>query len=371
MESKKRIRCKWQGPGVYRRALLSCSMAILALVAAGLALAGAPKKDTLTVSAQTSQNGVTPIIPGNAPNEWFYAYCVAHGGSLSDTLPVNFTVSDTDGISGDMYTISLTANGSPSLKNAIMLPPNFSIQDDGSTTTQNIQISNFSAPDGNYAVTIHISSNDPNKLNIPVDNIHIQVSVGGACNPGPSCFLTDSEFDLLTDCSGNAVAGNSGGTFAIVTNSKGYVVSTNPGQFYYNMIWQNTTGSDQTVTVKFDATNLIPMGANSVHALVFDSSGFTEDLSSFDMVNQNGTPCGQWGPCTITVPAGQILWVTWHLTYKYIGYKASTLNLPNTCSESCTINSNPKGFISATGTLTYDSTSLGCTATACGYLKKQ
>ncbi|GEM_PF-2412096 len=370
MKRSKRILCQWRGASAWSKALLPLAAVVVALMAVALALAGPPKQDTLTVTAKTSSGGFTPTIPGNSPTEWFYAYCVPSGVSLSDTLPVDFTVTDTDNSPGDSYTISLSATGSNALKSKITLPADFTISDDGSTTTQSIQIGPVSLSDGNYAVTIHISGSPSNKLNVPVSNIHIHVAVGGACGgPNPSCFLTDSSFNLLTDCSGNAVAGNSGGTFVIVTNSKGYVVATNPGQFYYNMIWNNTTGSDQTVTVTFQSSNLSPMGANSVHALVFDSSGFTEDLSSFDMVNQNGTPCGPSGPCTISVPAGQILWVTWHLTYTYIGQKAIMLNLSSTCSESCS--PDYKGYISATGTLSFDSTSLSCTATACGYLKRQ
>jgi hypothetical protein len=56
-----------------------------------------------------------------------------------------------------------------------------------------------------------------------------------------------------------------------------------------------------------------------VHAKTFNTSGFTQDLDAFDMVNQDGTPCGPYGPCTINVGQGESLWVTWHLEYSNVG----------------------------------------------------
>ena len=102
--------------------------------------------------------------------------------------------------------------------------------------------------------------------------------------------------------------------------------------------------------------------ANAVHAMVFNSEGFVVDVNNWDMVNQDGTPCGPNGPCTITVDAGMVLWVTWHLTFQGIG--SPSAGISDTCPGNVTI--------SATGTLKDSSggTLATCTATATGYLKK-
>lgn len=69
-----------------------------------------------------------------------------------------------------------------------------------------------------------------------------------------SCFLTNSDGAFLADCDGVLVteSGSDEGRFAIVVNKKQIGVATNPGQFYYNLIWHNTTGAQQTVDVEFE-----------------------------------------------------------------------------------------------------------------------
>jgi hypothetical protein len=177
----------------------------------------------------------------------------------------------------------------------------------------------------------------------------------------------------LTDCSGADVTTNLGGTFAIVPNAKGKIVATNPGQFYYNLIWTNPGGS-QAVTINLSAINLAPQGANAVHALTFNSSGFTQDASAFDMVNEDGTPCGPSGPCTINVATGETLWVTWHLEYNQIGMSSADVPLRGTvCPEgSSTPSCSGRNAVSATGTVNSSSGAqlFTCTVYACGYLKR-
>jgi hypothetical protein len=341
-----------------------------AIFFAGTATKAAAPKDTLVVTAETTLGGVVPTTPGNS-GQWFYAYCVVTGNTLSDTIPVAVQVEDTSGSAPgtNSYTIAFSKNGAP-LSADLTLPSNFTAYNDGSTITVDISLSGTFNTSGNFPALVQVDSSPSGKLAGAPVNIHILVSVGAACAtpPATSCFLTDSEFNLLNDCSGNPVASNTGGTFQIVANGK-QIVSTNPGEFYYNLIWTNTSGSSKTVVATFTETHLNTMGANSVHAFVFDSSGFTEDLSAFDMVNQDGTPCGPAGPCTITVPNGEILWLTWHLEYSFIG--SSTSGLTTSCKAACSSSDN--GYIDATATL-HDGTAGGsvltaCTASACGYLK--
>jgi hypothetical protein len=352
--------------------LLSLVTLLLAVGATMFLAAGSSKKDTLDVTAKTSNGGVTPTVPGHAPNQWFYAYCLPSGGSLTDSFPVDFKVTNTNTTSPESYTIHLDTVGTPAIRDNTTVPADFSISDDGSTTTKSISISTGVLADGEYAVQIQLKTDPPGKLIVPHDTIHVHVIVGAACSVG-SCFLTDSDFNFLTDCSGADVTTNSGGTFAIVPNAKGKIVATNPGQFYYNLIWPNP-GGDQAVTINLSANNLAPQGANAVHALTFNSSGFTLDLSAFDMVNQDGTPCGPSGPCTITVGAGEVLWVTWHLEYDQIGTPSiGILDRGRVCQVgSSTPSCSGRNAVSASGTVNSSSgaTLFTCTASACGYLKR-
>lgn len=329
-----------------------------------------PSKDTLDVTAKTSigSPAVSPTVPGSAPNQWFYSFCLSSGSSINQRFPIELKLNNTDGTSPE--TITGTFNIVGGLASITSGPSTWSQTDDGSTTTYSFDmLSSGELADGNYAVNIQIvpSTSFRNDVEIPHDVIHIQVVVGAGCNPGPSCFLTDSSFNFLTDCSGADVTTNSGGTFQVVTNAKNKIVATNPGQFYYNMIWTND-GLGRNVTFTLTAySNLNNKGANSVHALTFNSSGFTQDESAFDMVNEDGTPCGPTGPCTIFVDAGETLWVTWHAEYAKIGTLASQTNLNSTCSDTCSDDAK----ILATGTLSDSNGTIGsCTASACAYLKK-
>jgi len=335
--------------------LLRALFVVLALVAAGQ-LVAQPPKDTLVVTAQTSfgsAGSVSPTVPGNAPNQWFYAFSLSSGGSLSQTFPVDFQLNNTNNNTPQSVTVSFNAVGG--LGGSVTVPGSFSISDNGVTQSYNITISTGALAPGDYGANVQVKAN-PN-VQMPHDTIHIQVHVSN----GVSCFLTDSDFNLLKDCSGADVTTNSGGTFLIVANAKGRVVATNPGQFYYNVIWPNP-GSATTVTVTFSSSGLSPQGANAVHALTFTSSGFVDDFSNWDMVNQDGTPCGPSGPCTITVGAGETLWVTWHLSFSGIGQSASGI------SASCPGNVT----VSATGTIkdSLGATLATCTATAKGSLKQ-
>jgi hypothetical protein len=326
-----------------------------------LVQAGPNPKDQLVVTAQTSSGSagaVAPTAPGNSPKQWFYAFCLPSGGSLNQTFPLQIQLNNpTGGTSPETAEVSFNAAGSL----ATTPPASFFIQDNSSSQNVSFTVSTGPLADGNHSVNLQISATPNSRVSSSHDTIHIQVIVGPGCaDSKPSCFLTSSEFDLLTDCGGAYVSGNSGGTFQIVA-PRAKINATNPGQFYYNLIWTNH-GDTQPVTIELNASSLSPHGANAVHALVFDANGFVTDASNFDMVNQDGTPCGPSGPCTISVEAGKTLWVTWHLQYSQIG--GSPAGISDTCPGNA--------LISATGTLKDQAgvTIGSCTASASGYLKK-
>src|SRR5262249_6720827 len=260
----------------------------------------------------------------------------------------------------------VTLNATGSLSGYASVSPNgFSVNDDGAVTsvTVTLTIPPAALPDGQYSLILHVASANPSRVAIAHDSIHIGVVAGALGASETVCYSTSPAFPDLVACAENPAPGRWGGTSQIAPNKKkNTAVATNPGQFYYNLLWTNSTGIAQTVTASFAGANLTNTGANSVHALTF-AAGFTQDLSSFEMVNEDGTPCGPSGPCTITVPAGQTLWVTWHVAWAGIG--GSTSGISATCPGNQPI--------SAVGTLT-DSLSnvIGtCEADATGYLKAQ
>lgn len=200
--------------------------------------------------------------------------------------------------------------------------------------------------------------------------IQISVIVNPPAASNIACYMTDSEANLLTDCSGNYVTASgdlTDGKFLIVTNHGGTEVSTNPGQFYYNLLWTNTTGSDQTVQVTILATGAMPVGANALHWWTFSTTGFAGVTSAtFDQVNA-GNPIASENPGVfdVTVPAGQTLYVTDHLQWSGIGQSP-----PANCGHGCG-NANQEllvaGTVSSTSGAFADE---NCSSGALGYLKE-
>ncbi len=345
------------------------------------ALMASPAKDTMVVNAANSDTGIQPFVPGQAPNQWFYHYvCVASGASIEDTLHISLRLGNERGDSTPVIsTVSFSVHGNPTLRDAVSVPSPVSVTAGGSTVFIDFPISTGSLADGVYVANIQLSVSPASKVQLAHDTIHIQVRVGGdGCAAPPTCFITDSAFGALLDCSGNPVALESsfGGTFAIVYNAKKTVVSTNPGQFYYNLIWTNNTGDSHDISLtmsKSDAT-LKTTGTNALHVAVFESGDLDPAnplVSQFDAVNTNGTPCGTGTTgtttckTTVTLGAGQTIWVTWHLAYAKIGKNVSTVaagGCPGSelIRATCTVNDSSSGDQLTT-----------CTATASGYLKKQ
>jgi hypothetical protein len=356
---------------------------VLLLALASVPTLRAADKDVLVVNATPSTpNGIEPFVPGQAPNQWFYHYgCVPTDTSLEDTLHVSFTLGNERGDSTPVVaTVSFSVKGNPKLRDYITPPSSINVTAGVPTPViVDIPIATPGLANGVYVANIQISVDPSKKVQLAHDTIHVQVRVAGNCGaPPPICFTTDSQFGALLDCSGDPVAleSNFGGTFQIVVNAKKIVVATNPGQFYYNLIWTNTTGAPHNITLtmaKSDDT-LVTTGTNALHAAVFESGEINPAsplVSQFDAVNTDGTPCGTGTtgstPCktTVTLGVGQTLWVTWHLAYAKIGLESSTV-APGACpgseliSATCTVSDT-----TATEQLTT------CTAQASGFLKKQ
>jgi hypothetical protein len=366
------------------RVFLIFAVALL-LVAGSTTAWAAPPKDSLVVVAGTSGNGTVPFIHGSVP-EWFYVYpCVASGSSFSDTIPVTFTLNGSFINAGTgTASISFNVNGNPALTSAVSVSPSpVSVTEAGGTNSVTITIGPVSLADGNYTANVQMSAAGQ-KVTIDHDTIHIHVRVGGCGGGEPAdCFITDSSFNPLLDCSGLPVAidSNGGGTFQIVANNK-KIAATNPGQFYYNEIWTNPSAVDGgvahniTLTMSKSDATLVTNGTNALHVLVFQSGDIDPThplVAQFNEVNSNGTPCGTGttGPTackvTVTIQPGQIIFVTWHLAYAKIGQPAANAGYPanNKCPGTEVISAT--GIISDTDTGDVLAT---CTATATGYFLK-
>lgn len=143
-----------------------------------------------------------------------------------------------------------------------------------------------------------------------------------------SCYITDSDGNFLLKADGITPASTSGetdGTFAIVKNAKGKAVATNPGQFYYNFLWKNTSAAPVTVGVSLADTNVNPNGSQAIHWLTFLTSTFDGVTNTnFGDVNE-GNPAGTTGPISnIAVPGLSTLYVTQHLEWAGLGKPAPT-----------------------------------------------
>jgi hypothetical protein len=115
---------------------------------------------------------------------------------------------------------------------------------------------------------------------------HVKIMVTVNPPPGPTCFATDSDFNFLFACDGTtAITAGTDGRFAIVANRKNIEVATNPGQFYYNVLWKNSSGSAVTVNVAFLRAGVVANGAQAIHAAVFPAPFTGADLAGFNAVN--------------------------------------------------------------------------------------
>jgi len=336
---------------------------IFAMLVSGIAMAAAPSKDTLQVTAQTSTGGAAPTVVGS---NWTYAYTLSCNQTLSDTLPVELMISNTNSSSStESYDIGFSKSGDTAdiFTTGFDFSETFSLGDDANAVTKNIPISSGVLAPDDYTLNINITTppgklTEPNPKDIKV-NVHVEECTASA----PSCFFTDSEGDFLADCSGELVSTSEGGTFMLVNKKNGTTVATNPGQFYYNYLWTNS-GEALDVEIQLDGlVNLAPKGANAVHAYTFGPSGFTQSVEAFDMVNNDGTPCGPDGPCTVHVGAGETLWVTWHLAYEGIGSSHPE------AGYSCPGEEEIEASVHLVNASTYLEVAGACTTNATGYNK--
>jgi hypothetical protein len=334
---------------------------------------GPPPSVSVMVTAQTSTPmGMVPAPPGTGqgqggPNTWFYEYTIPDGSSIVDSIPIYICVVNSPNDNGTGYPLTLTfAPGAGGNLPGVGLPsdPGFS-----SNGCQTIYISLNTGPlaAGDYSKNINIqkgtatpSNTNFNGLNTNGGNIHIQVHVLEAQDP-LSCFMTSSSFAYLQDCSGNLITSGADGRFTIVKNNKNIEVATNPGQFYYNAVWTNTTGSDRLVTVTFSRTGVNWHGANAIHALLFAPPFSGVSTAGFAAVN-SGIPSGHDDTLeSINVPNGWTLWVDYHLTWAGLG-----LPVPSGIATTCpTANQ----IMSVTATVSYSGGPDVCTAGAFGYRK--
>lgn len=359
------------------KAILRFGMAILAsFLFMQPAMAG--KNVNIDVNPSISTGGVNYGVNGVVAT---YQYTIYDGQSVNDTIPVQICMT---GYETGWNSLAITFGNQAGPLPGVTAPSDENFLGNAATPDcRNGQITiasgalNLTNPNlsQNFNANFSLSDDNPNPsgtANKPqavfadIKNIHIQVTVLPQQGSNVSCFLTDSEGNFLKDCAGTPVteSGSDDGRFAIVANKKQIEVATNPGQFYYNLIWHNTTGAAQTVNVVLARTGLSSKGRQALHAAVFN--GYLNPLTQaeFDEANENGIPEGNDDAVNgISVPAGSSLLVTYHLEWTGLGAA-----VPANCAGTCaTANQEAAvtGTVSGTGITTE-----ACTAKAYGYKKQ-
>lgn len=338
------------------------------LAAPALGKSNAALTVTATPAAQTQDMGINGE---QVAVNMFYAYGpLPANSSVVDHIPVQLCAASTLGVDKDgnpispyPSTVAFRPHGQGGNLPGVSMPADTVISADGCTNVT-IGISTGALAPGAYNMNIDILVTvSPQNTTAKVDNvqnIHIQVLISDGTS-NISCFITDSSFVYLTNCAGGFVTSGSGGRFLINTNSRKIEVATNPGQFYYNVLWTNTTGSDQTVSISFGRTGVRPQGAQAIHAKTFPSyPGVT--YAEFEQVN-DAIPGGNNDLIqNVVVKAGWTLWVDYHLEWNGLGATA-----PDGATNTCAL---ANQAFSVTATVSNASVTAQCTAGASGYLKK-
>ncbi len=135
---------------------------------------GGSRKDTLVITAQTSAGGVSPTVPGNAGNQWFYEFTVPGGSSLDETLTLEVQLDDPDGTpDGDTVTVSLRPTGG--LARSVAVSDPLSLSDDGVAALLEISLAAETLEAGNHAVNIQLRATQARNVQPSHATIHIRV----------------------------------------------------------------------------------------------------------------------------------------------------------------------------------------------------
>jgi hypothetical protein len=363
-------------------------VAVLSLVALAI-LCGPATAVAGEVGASSTPQASNPggVLPPTIGNNAVYTYTVTDGGSVTDGIPVQFCVTGEENTNWTSFQVQIGNNGNGGPLPGVLYPAAVTFTSASTIPATNLPVCQTSTIQINtgpltltdptlaqvFTKNIEIKDFSPNpstgnsKPNVHwlgLTNIHIRVLVIPATSTKISCFITDSSGNFLTKCNGSLAdqSGSDAGRFAIVANKKGIEVSTNPGQFYYNVLYFNSTSAPITVGVTFNRSGVDPKGAQAIHAALFAPpfSGITQD--GFNDVN-DGIPEGFDDQVQgITIPAGWTLWVDYHLQWNGLGSP-----VPPGCATECPTANQP--FL-VTSTVTETSGhSETCTAGASGYLK--
>jgi hypothetical protein len=329
---------------------------------------------TIDMNPSNSNGAVNYSTNGSSNENVVYQYTITDGQSVTDTIPVQLCMLGSD----PGWTSVDVSFGSPAGNLSVVTPPANQTFYQATATPDctsglKITIATGALTTGNYNANFNLQgvnpvpgtgANRPNVSFYDFKNIHIKVTVLPAEGSNVSCYMTDSEGMFLADCDGNpvTVSGSDNGRFRIVASKKSIEVSTNPGQFYYNLVWLNTTGATQTVDVEFARTGVNPHGTNALHAMVFNSYEAPLTPAEFATANADGIPEGADDAVSgVEVPDGSTLLVTYHLVWNGLGAP-----VPGGCATNCpTANQQ----ISVTGTVNGEGIAEVCTAGARGYKK--
>ena len=356
-------------------------LTIPVLALTGILLAGeaqAARNVDIRVTTSDSTGGVNTALVQNGVTAT-YQYTVYDGQSVNDTIPVQICMvaheadwtslkvtfgnqaSNLPGVTPPADQTFYNGSALPDCRSVSIQIATGALTLSDSAVGQNFN-ANFSLSD--VSPNPNNGSNRPQGMFTNVHNVHIKVAVLPAVG-SVSCFLTDSEGNFLNNCSGTPVSesGSDDGRFAIVANKRNIEVATNPGQFYYNLVWYNATGSSQTVDVNMARTGLAQKGRQALHAAIFN--GYLDPMTpaDFAVANEYGVPDGSDDKVHgVTVPAGSSLLVTYHLEWTGLG-----ATVPSGCAGNCG-SANQRAAVTGTvsGSGITDET---CKAEAFGYKK--
>ncbi|WP_136516166.1 hypothetical protein [Geomonas edaphica] len=355
-------------------------LSALAITAAGFATAvsaqaAAVVKNAaeLIVTPGVTALNVIPEHPAEPANSYFYKYSVNDGGKITDTIPVTMCLNTSTGTWSVFYVNFSDPNGSTfgvSVPGNTMITPtdlNVCKKTEIKIDTEPLVLADSTKADVRETnINVKPEGKDPNDININNNfpNIHIFFEIKPVLND-TTCFTTDGDGNLLAKCDGTAVttSGSDDGRFSVnVNRQKNSVTASDPGQFYYNILWTNTTGEDQVVNVSLSAAGGVAKGANALHAYAFAPSLSGVTPENFQMVN-DAIPGGSDGSIdNVTVPAGWTLWANYHMDWAGKGNTVPA-GIATTCGDA-------NQLMSVLGTVTEANGKVHtCTSGAKGYKK--